>query len=118
MHIQQRSARTATLEQFARRASLPTETSAREERFACVVVDQDVAVSKGDQADAVAERGMGGEVSVMPSGLVVVRDDEDVDESQAGQVEFWRRCRTSPLLRVEELQPPSRDLLYDIADIL
>ena len=52
----------------------------------------DVAIPRGDESDVVAERGLGGKVSVVPSRLVVVREDEGVDQSQAGEVGFWRRC--------------------------
>lgn len=73
-------------------APVPAVLLATEDRFVSVVVEEDVSVSKRDEPDVVTERGVGGEVSVVPSGVVIVWEDDDVDQSQAGEIQPWLGC--------------------------
>jgi hypothetical protein len=57
------------------------EGSATEDRLASVVLEEDVAISKGDEPDAVTERDLGAAVFLMPPWVVIVRKDEDVNQS-------------------------------------
>jgi len=47
---------------------------------------------RGDEPNAVTKRDPGAAVFVIPPWVVIVRKDEDVNQSQARQLEFWRRC--------------------------